>query len=262
MSDNGQFVNEAQKIVEAAQEAGVILRILGSTAFRIHCPEFVDVHAAMDRPMTDVDFVAYSKQDREIEAFFLKEGYELLRAALTPELFAFRRIFTHPQTGLHIDIFLDNLTFSHKIPFRNRLELDSPTIPLAELALEKLQITRLTEKDIKDMLILLAAHPVGDVDDETINGAYISALLAKDWGFYYTVTINLEKIQSGLGRYSDFFKPEDVKHVEERLGTLTKMIEGAPKSMRWKMRAAVGTKVKWYNEVDEVERADFLQDIH
>lgn len=48
------------------------------------------------------------------------------------------------------------------VKFQNRLHVDSPTIPLAELALEKLQIVRLNEKDVKDMLMLFAAHPVGD----------------------------------------------------------------------------------------------------
>ncbi len=69
-------------------------------------------------------------------------------AALTPELFAMRRIFTHPSNGIHIDVFLDELSMCHEIPFRNRLEVDSPTIPLAELVLEKTQIVTLEPKRI------------------------------------------------------------------------------------------------------------------
>ncbi|MBF8285613.1 MAG: putative succinate dehydrogenase/fumarate reductase related rane subunit [Anaerolineales bacterium] len=44
------------------------------------------------------------------------------------------------------------------VKFQNRLHVDSPTIPLAELALEKLQIVHLNEKDVKDMLMLFAAE--------------------------------------------------------------------------------------------------------
>ncbi len=261
MQDNSNFVDEAKGMVERAQARGIFIRILGSTGFRIHSPEYVSIHAAMDRPMTDIDFIAYSKQDRQFEAFFVEEGYKPVVAALTPELFATRRIFNHPTNGIHIDVFLDELSMCHKISFRNRLEIDSPTIPLAELVLEKTQIVTLAEKDIKDMLILLAAHPVGDNDQETINGKYIADLLSKDWGFYYTTKLNLVKIRNGLTVHGHLFAEKDVQHIKERLDLLTRMIEEAPKSIKWKTRAAIGPKVKWYNDVDEVERAEFLQDL-
>ena len=248
-------------MVERAQAKGIYLRILGSTAFRIHSPEYVSVHEAMDRPLTDVDFLAYSKQDREIEKFLVREGYKPVVAALTPELFAMRRIFNHPSNGIHIDVFLDELSMCHEIPFRNRLEVDSPTIPLAELVLEKTQIVTLNQKDIKDMLILLAAHTVGNHDQDTINGKYIADLLSKDWGFYYTTKLNLAKIRKGLEVYGKSFSEQDIKHIQERLDTLIQMIEDAPKTIKWKTRAAIGPKVKWYNDVDEVERAEHLEDL-
>ncbi len=261
MSANSNFVGEALGIVERAQAKGVFLRILGSTAFRIHSPEYVSVHEAMNRPLTDVDFAAYSKQDREIEAALTAEGYKMVVAALTPELFAFRRIFNHPTNGIHIDVFLDELSFCHKIPFRNRLDVDSPTIPLAELVLEKTQIVTLNQKDIKDMLILLAAHPVGDNDKETINGKHIANLLSKDWGLYYTTTLSLDKIRKGLEQYRQPFSDQDARNILSRIDTLSKMIEEAPKSLAWKTRAKIGPRVKWYNDVDEVERADHLTDL-
>jgi hypothetical protein len=68
------------------------------------------------------------------------------------------------------------------------------------MTLEKLQIVTLNEKDVKDMLMLFAAHPVGDTDKETINGAFIADIMCKDWGFYYTTTVNLGKIRKGIER--------------------------------------------------------------
>ncbi len=260
-SDNSYFVDEAIRLVNDAQKRGVLLRILGSTGFRIHSPEFIAIHASMNRPMTDIDFMAYSKQDREFEAFFAEENFILQRAALTPELYATRRIFNHKTLPLHVDIFLDDLAMCHTIHFKGRLEVDSPTIPLAELVLEKTQIVRLAEKDIKDMLILLAAHPIGDNDQDTINGKYIADLLSKDWGFYYTTMLNLKKIRANMPTYQHLFEPEHIQKITQRLDQLTSLIEAAPKSLKWKTRAAVGTKVKWYNDVDEVERAEHLQDL-
>jgi hypothetical protein len=259
--DTNQYVDEAYRLVSKAQEKGVLLRILGSTAFRVHSPQFVSIHTAMDRPMTDIDFIAYGKQDRQFEAFLESEGYYIQKASLTPELYATRRIFNHSSNGIHIDIFMDELAMCHKISFKGRLEVDSPTIPLAELVLEKTQIVTLAEKDVKDMLILLAAHPIGDHDNDTINGKYIANLLGNDWGFYYTTNLSLEKVRQGIETHKHLFKPEDIVNIRERLEQLSKMIEDAPKTFRWKARAAIGTKVKWYTEVDEVERAEHLNEL-
>lgn len=261
MSDNSNFVDEARQLVDRAQAKGVFLRILGSTGFRIHSPNYINIHEAMDRPLTDIDFMAYSKQDREMETFFKGEGYIPLVAALTPELFASRRIYNHPTSNIHVDVFLDELSMCHTIRFKGRLEIDSPTIPLAELVLEKTQIVTLADKDIKDMLILLAAHPIGDGDHETINGKYIAGLLSKDWGFYYTTKLNLAKIRNSLSVHGSLFSAEDQKNIPARIDQLMDMIETAPKSMGWKARAAIGPKVKWYNDVDEVERAEHLKDL-
>lgn len=258
------FVKEAAEIVAAANQAGLTLRALGATAFRIHCPEYVGIHVAMGRELSDIDFAAYGKEEERIEKFFqnnLRFHTDRQKAALTPELFSGRHIYESPETGLHVDIFIDQLSMCHVVNFRNRLQADSPTIPLAELALEKLQIVTLNEKDIRDMLILLAAHPVGDTDQETINGKYIAEIMSKDWGFYYTTTLNLAKIRKGIDRYTALFKPDDVKHIAARLDELADRIEKAPKSFKWKTRAAVGPKVQWYNDVEEVERADHLADI-
>jgi hypothetical protein len=258
------FIEEAKKIAATAQAAGITLRVLGATAFRIHCPGYEAVHVAMERTLSDVDFAAYGKEEEKIERFFengLHFRSERQQAALTPGLFVGRHIYQDPQTGLHVDIFIDQLNMCHVVDFHNRLHVDSPTIPLAELTLEKLQIVRLNEKDVKDMLMLFAAHPVGDQDGETINGKFIAEIMSKDWGFYYTTTLNLEKIRSGLPRYQHLFKPQDVNHIQERITTLLGLIEQAPKSLKWKVRAAIGTKMQWYNDVEEVERADHLGDI-
>jgi hypothetical protein len=39
------------------------------------------------------------------------------------------------------------------------------------------------------------------------------------------------------------------------------MIENTPKALKWKARAAIGTRVQWYNDVEEVERAEHLSNL-
>jgi hypothetical protein len=258
-----EFIKEAITIVDKAQAFGITLRVLGATAFRIHCPEYVEAHIAMDRVLTDIDFASYSKEGKRVEQFFTTDNFvsDRKQASLTPGLFVGRHIYENNTTGLHVDIFEDELNMCHKVSFRNRLDVDCPTIPLAEMALEKLQIVGLNEKDIKDMLMLFAAHPVGDHDKETINGAFISDIMCKDWGFYYTTTVNLGKIRNGIERYKQHFSAADVQTIDARISQLLQMIEKTPKSLKWKSRAALGTRLQWYNDVEEVERADHLTDI-
>ena len=171
MAEQFDFVSEAIRIVEKARQNGLTLRVLGASAFRIHCPQHVHVHVSMGRDITDIDFAAYSKEGEKIEKLLMKDHFQSERqqASLTPGLFAGRHIYENPETGLHVDIFEDELNMCHVVNFRNRLHLDSPTITLADLALEKFQIVRINEKDIRDMLMLFAAHPVGDIEQETIN---------------------------------------------------------------------------------------------
>ena len=263
MTQQFDFVGEAINIVQKAQQNGLTLRVLGASAFRIHCPDHVHVHIAMGRDITDIDFAAYSKEGEKIEKFLARDQFqsERQKASLTPGLFAGRHIYENPQTGLHVDIFEDELNMCHLVNFRNRLHLDSPTITLADLSLEKFQIVTINEKDIRDMLMLFAAHPVGDSEQETINGKYIADIMSKDWGFYYTTTMNLGKIRKGLERYLDLFTAQDNQNIQERITKLEQMIESAPKSLKWKARAAIGTRVQWYNDVEEVERAEHLQNL-
>jgi len=217
----------------------------------------------MGRDVTDIDFAAYSKEGEKIEKFFANGHFQSERqqASLTPGLFVGRHIYENPQTGLHVDIFEDELNMCHLVDFRNRLQLDSPTISLADLALEKFQIVRINEKDIRDMLMLFAEHSVGDIETETINGKYIASIMSRDWGFYYTTTTNLGKIRKGLERYKDLFTAEDNQNIQDRIAQLEQMIESAPKSLKWKARASIGTRVQWYNDVEEVERAEHLQNL-
>ncbi|MEM2630749.1 MAG: hypothetical protein QXN41_06070, partial [Candidatus Bathyarchaeia archaeon] len=100
---------------------------------------------------------------------------------------------------------------------------------------------------------LLNDHKIGDEDNkETINAEYIADLLSKDWGFYYTVTTNLNKIKDLINSYSQVLTQDKIADVKTKIDTILDKIEKKPKTMSWKMRAKVGTKVKWYKEVEEI----------
>jgi hypothetical protein len=144
---------------------------------------------------------------------------------------------------------------NHDIPFKDRLDLDPLTISLADLLLEKMQIVQINEKDYIDTMMLIREHAIGDDGKapETIDAGYIAKLLATEWGFYYTVTTNLGKVQARLAQYGEL-SPEDREDIATKIEKLLKRVEEEPKSFSWKMRARMGPKSKWYRDVEEAIR--------
>jgi len=257
---NEEFERQALEIIELAEQKNIRLRLLGAVAFRIHCPVHQDLQVSMNRVLTDLDFAAYYKQEKAIDKFFLNDmGFESQTAALTPGLMLGRKIYYDAKDERpHVDIFFDKLNMCHVVSWeKGRLDLDKPTITLADLMLEKLQIVHINEKDVKDVMMLLLEHDIGDSDNEVVNGQYITKIMAKDWGFYYTTTTNLNKVKSLLGEY-DALSSGDRGVISGRIDKLLSMIESESKSLGWKLRAKVGTKKQWYNDVEEVERAEHL----
>jgi hypothetical protein len=247
--DDNEFIQYANSIVNKANEHGVLLRLLGSVAFFIHCPAFGYLQEKAHRNFTDLDFAAYYLHTNKIRSILESLGFEEDREVA----FAYARtrlVYNHPTSGLHVDVFIDKLDFCHQIPWAGRLEIDNPTIPLAELLLEKMQIVKLNEKDVIDTIMLLREHSIGNSDKEIINAELISKMCSKDWGFWRTITMNLKKVDSNLSGY-DWLTPDDREIVHARLNEIKNKIEDTPKTLKWNMRSKIGDKVKWYNDSSE-----------
>ncbi|HID89551.1 MAG TPA: hypothetical protein EYP52_07570 [Anaerolineae bacterium] len=247
------FLEERDRILNALSQPeneGLILRLVGALAFRTHCPEFGYIQDALGREFTDFDFASYRRLAGPVTRFLTELGY--VEDKTVTQLFGEGRLLFHdPKYGRHIDVFFDKLHFSHTIPLQGRLEVETLTLPLAELVLEKMQIVQINEKDLIDTIMLLREHPIGNSDEETINGGIIARLCAKDWGLWRTVTRNLELVKEFTERY-EVLTDEDQSVVQQRVDELLERIESAPKGFRWKIRSVVGERMKWYEEVEEL----------
>jgi hypothetical protein len=249
-SEREKFENELKRILEASDKAGILLRVIGSLAFQMHCPKYGYLQAAMGRAYTDIDFGAYKKQTKQIQALMAGLGYVDNREVFIASE-GDRAIFDKPEVGLHVDVFFEKLDFCHEIFWKDRLEVDSPTIPLAELLLEKMQIVQINEKDVIDTIMLLLEHPLGETDKENINIKRVAMLCANDWGLWRTTTMNLEKVRSLAHGYPQL-TDEQKSLVDTQVKNALEWFEKEPKSMGWKLRARVGDRVQWYKDVDEV----------
>jgi hypothetical protein len=226
------------------------LRLIGALAFRTHCPVYGYIQDALGRAFTDIDFASYRDHFKDIVSLLTGLGYE--EDKMVTRLFSEVRLLFHDSKfGRHIDVFFDRLDFSHSIPLRGRLEVDSPTLPLAELFLEKMQIARINEKDLIDTIMLLREHPIGNSDAETINCEIACGLCANDWGLWRTVTGNLQVVGEFLGTYQQL-TGEDRQVVGGRLLEMRDRIDAYPKSTKWKLRSRIGDRVKWYKDVEEL----------
>jgi len=249
MDDQG-FKLCASQIVEHAQKEGASLRLLGAVAFSIHCQAFGNFQERAGRHFTDLDFAGFFNQSNGVRKTLESMGFREDREVAVVYARS-RLVYDHPETGLHVDVFFDKLDFCHPIYWNGVLTLDNPTIPLAELILEKMQIVKINEKDIIDTIMLTREHPVGDSDDETINAARISSLCSNDWGLWRTVTMNLNKVID-ISKGYNWLEEDDRKIVIGRIQDLLGRIAATKKSPKWNLRSKIGDKMKWYKDVGEI----------
>jgi hypothetical protein len=209
-------------------------------------------HPLFVREFADLDFVVAKKQRREFESFMPNAGYspnKQFNVLNGSE----RQIYNDIITDMKVDIFVGDFEMCHRIPLEERLKFDPVTIPLAELFLSKAQILELNHKDMLDITSILFNNETGDDDVEKINLKVIAQLCSQDWGLYKTTSINLGRVEEFVGKESAFSGAErDL--VVNRMRAIQKTFEEMPKPIAWQLRDRVGTRVKWYIEVEEVDR--------
>ena len=249
------FLEQGRKIVDEATKSQIPLKLIGGVAIRMHSNEHAEFAKRLGRlgteqEYTDLDFMSYLKFRDNVRKFFESVGYRKRRTTLSSAATQ-RQIYFHPDGWFYADVFFDKLlAANHPIDFRGRLELDSPTISLVDLLLEKLQIVSFSEKDLKDTLLLLRAHSLGEGQaPETIDMRYVASLLAKDWGFWYTVTTNLKGLHKAASEMTELNEAEK-SDITSKISKLLEVIENEPKSTGWKMRSTIGTKKRWYEPVE------------
>ncbi len=238
---------EVKRLIDAARERGVHIRVIGGMAVKLHSPSAE--HRAMARTYGDIDFIGYRSQRTQIARLMEDMGYEPNRRfnALQGHR---RLLFDNPELGYDADFFLDVFPMCHELNLVGRLELDEYTVPIEDLLLSKLQVIELNEKDVIDTFALVCDHDIAEVDDrETIDPRPIAKLVSDDWGWYKTLSTNIDKV---LSLADDYLQGEQRELCVERLTRLRQTMEEVPKSMRWKMRAKVGEKKRWYNLPEDV----------
>jgi hypothetical protein len=248
-SIRSDVVDETVRLLAAANEAGVLVRALGGVAIVLHAGD--DLHPALKREIRDIDLATSKREGRKLTQFLVAEGYTADRE-FNGLQGARRLLFYDEPNERHIDVFVETFAMCHELPLGDRLAHDQLTLPLAELLLTKLQIVKLNRKDAYDVYALLLTHEVADHDEDAINARRVAELCANDWGLYRTFQLNVERLREELE--GPQLGAAELESINRRLSALARAVEGAPKGSKWKLRARVGDRVRWYEDPDEVDQ--------
>jgi hypothetical protein len=245
-------VDEARRLLAAAEEEGLRLRLIGGVGVRLHVEG--ELNPAFAREIRDIDVVTGKGEGRRAAAFIEAQGYTPNRT-FNAMHGARRMLFYDDANSRQIDVFVNTFEMCHVLPLGEHLDHDPITVPLADLLLTKLQIVTLNAKDRSDAYAVLLEHQLGSGEIERIDASRIADLCARDWGLYRTLQLNLERLATALPESG--LSDDEQRVIAARLAGITAAIEAAPKSVKWKARARVGDRVRWYDEPDEVEQGGY-----
>jgi len=251
MNTLNELVSEMKRLIDAGNQNKIHLRAFGGLAVLAHSQKD---SRFFQREKPDLDFLAPKGDRQKLEPFFSENGYSpdkqfnLLNGM-------HRQIYYYDKNpDLHIDILIGDFEMCHKLPLDDRLDIDPLTIPLADLLLSKAQVVHLNRKDALDIISLLFNNEVGDEQEGTIGLDRIVWLCSQDWGLYKTTSINLGRIEELLGSGELQLASDERDLILGRVQKVQKAFDDMPKSIAWQMRDKVGTRVRWYLEVEEVDQ--------
>ena len=262
-----RLMAEAHAIIDAGNERGVVLRLTGGLAVRHYA---IDLEFA-EREYSDIDLIGLKRQVVAVGDLFRDLGYienrHVAMATGNGQLQFFAPdpssakgaagrssrdlpVFTDVPPSDHIDIFLDAMRMDHQVDFRDRLQINTYAIDPADLFLSKLQIVNLNEKDVHDAITLVKdvyvdfqPHP-GVLDLH-----HVAEVCAADWGLYIDVMNNVDTVIEHVTDYD--MGPRDAARVRRTLELAQDMMTEQAKTLRWRLRARIGKRVRWYAEVEE-----------
>ncbi len=249
MDSNSSLAQEGRRICDESSRRGLTLRLFGGVAFYLRASD-PSLFGALGRdPMRDLDFVGLSEERPAYKQLFKELGYEIdqdLLVAGEGRRFLFRGAGATP---VEVDLFIDRLQMCHTLQLRRRVTLDPETLPPIDLLLQKLQIVDLNRKDMIDVVVLVGDHEIGTQGVQAIDTEHAVSLLSDDWGFYYTAMRNVDQIKQFVATTP--MQADARETVDGRLDQFAAAVEDAPKTRKWRLRAKVGTRKKWYQDVEE-----------
>jgi len=234
MSDS--LLDAAKQLTSTGEERGVALRALGGVGVLLHCPRALS--SGPHRTFADLDVAVPRDASRQVPALFEAVGYEADRRFNAAQ--GDRRMIFHGPVG-KVDVFVGVFEMCHRLDLSPRLALEPHTLTASDLLMTKLQVVEVNQKDVDDAALLLSEHELDEGPGDHIDLAYLRTLVYDDWGFWRTAT-------GSLGLIAE--RRED---VAARAHEIADALEDAPKGKRFRVRARIGERKRWYELPDEIK---------
>ena len=254
MSVNGSrilpdVIEESRRLSRVLEAEGIPVRLLGGLGIRLVAAGAYPPELA--REYNDIDLVTDSRHGRQLAQSLAEQGYEPNQ--MFNRMHGARRLLFYDEPNKRqLDVFVGTFEMCHTLPIAERLDVVPLTLPAADLLMTKLQIVRLNEK-VPQRRLRAAPGPGSWFErrrshQRDLGGAPVRARL----GLYRTLQLNLEKLREGLGDAPVSDGERDL--ITQRLAAIERAMEDEPKGSKWKLRARVGDKLRWYEDPEEVER--------
>ncbi|MCL4395604.1 MAG: roadblock/LC7 domain-containing protein [Chloroflexi bacterium] len=236
-----ELQREMERVVSQAQQRGVVLKVIGSPATPLICPNSRTLLAPGEE--RQLDFAARSSQAAQVSRLFQDLGYRSNQRFNA--FYGSQRLnFGLTQPEVNVDVYLDTFEMYQRLDLSRVLAGDCVAPDATTLLLLRLQLVEMTDAALLEICALLLEHELSvGADQGGIDASQVTSLCADDWGWFKTVTINLERVQAFTsGRLSG----EHMNVVSNRARRLAHSVAAAPKSLRWQARARIGETVRWY----------------
>ena len=244
-------VAEAHRLAGSLVDAGIRARLLGGCGVALHAHR--PIPPALRRTYGDLDYVVRRSESTAFRRLLEREGYD--PNVRFNSVNGHRRLLHFDSlNGRQIDTFVGSFHMCHDLDLDDRLPAAGFSLAPADLLLTKLQVVEINDKDLVDTVLLLSEHPVGGTDPEVIDQVRLAQVVGSDWGWYTTLADNLEHLEDRTRALHDLDE-ETRELVLRRVHDVRGVIDAAPKTMRWRLRARVGRRVAWYELPEEVGRA-------
>ena len=215
-----------------------------------------EIHAVFESlDYTENRYVTQSTDAGQLQ-YIKNEALEGMKAEAQASAAGLASAYEPPLVD-HIDIFLDVMRMDHDIDVHDRLEIDDYAISPADTFIAKMQIGKINQKDIHDVIALVKDVPLRDVDDDhSLDLLHIAEVCSNDWGLYQDITTNLDVALAMVDDYGLTEAQQD--RVYARLAAIKESVESASKSIRWRLRATVGERVAWRREIEDTEGTEII----
>ena len=243
------LVAESDRVITAAWAANVPIRLTGGLAIRRRHQSATLPPLA--RTYADIDLATTSKSGHKAITQMMESlgyvGDQMFNSLHGNE----RLYYQDPNRDRHVDVFVDAVRMCHVINFKQRLTFLDDTLPVSDLLLTKLQIVEINMKDLLDILAVLHDQTVKSGAHDALDAGYLEEIWGNDWPIWRTSQGTLAKVREIAPTVLD---AENTASVMKNIDALEEILRSGKKTLRWRVRARVGERVKWYELPEEVNQ--------